>query len=72
MERFWEKYKIIITAFIITAGFFIAGLVSGMIFTRPVFTSEASYLVTDTSGLHNEIIHPKEIKAFMKKDFYFF
>lgn len=70
MERFWEKYKIIITAFIITAGFFIAGLVSGMIFTRPVFTSEASYLVTDTSGLHNEIINPKEIKAFMKKDFF--
>lgn len=70
MERFWEKHKIIFTALIITAGFFVAGLAAGLIFTRPVFTSEASYLVTDTSELHNEIISPKEIKAFLKKDYF--
>ena len=48
----------------------IIGIIAGLIFIRPVFTSSASYLVTDTSGLHNEIVHPAEIREFFKHDYF--
>lgn len=70
MEHFAEKYKQLIYVLIFTAGFIILGIITGLIFIKPVFTSTASYLVTDTSGLHNEIVHPDEIKSFFRKDYF--
>ncbi len=46
----------------------IIGVIAGLIFIKPVFSSTAAFLVTDTSGLHNEIVHPDEIRSFFKHD----
>ena len=70
MEHISEKYKQLIYVLIFTAAFAVIGAVTGLIFIKPVFTSTASYLVTDTSGLHHEIIHPDEIREFFTHDYF--
>ncbi len=70
METIFEKYKRTVYLLVFTLGFTAVGLLAGLIFTRPVFSSTATYLVTDTSGLHNEIVHPPEIRDFFRKDYF--
>lgn len=70
MEDIIKKYGRIICILVFTAGFMLIGMLAGLIFIKPVYTSTASYLVTDTSGFHNEIIHPDEIREFFSHDYF--
>lgn len=54
----------------VTACFMIIGLIAGLIFIKPVYSTSAYYLVTDTSGMHNEIVHPDEIREFFRHDYF--
>ncbi len=54
----------------VTACFIIIGLVAGLIFIKPVYSTSAYYLVTDTSGMHYEIVHPDEIRKFFRHDYF--
>ena len=70
MKELIKKYKRIICVLVFTVGAVIIGMITGLIFIRPVFTSTAFYLVTDTSGYHNEIVHPDEIREFFRHDYF--
>lgn len=70
MEKYLKKYRRLVFLLVFTAASMIIGIIAGLIFIRPVFTSSACYLVTDTSGLHNEIVHPAEIREFFKHDYF--
>lgn len=65
-----RRYRKQTCVLVFTLGFMILGMLAGLIFIRPVYTASASYLVTDTSGFHYEIIHPDEISEFFRRDSY--
>jgi len=70
VEEYIKKYRKQLCVLVFTAVFTIIGMIAGLIFTRPVFTSSASYIVADTSGFRNEIIPPDEIREFFRHDYY--
>ena len=70
MEKYLKKYRRLVFLLVFTVASMIIGIIAGLIFIRPVFTSSASFLVTDTSGLHNEIVHPAEIRKFFDHDYF--